>query len=115
MAAVGERVSLWEACLTLREDEDSDNEDAAVTLRASGATEDAAKAALADVLHQRVFDQPIASNAEENFNDYDSQLSFFESIRAQHQSKDRPESYAAILLWAALYDALETMRTVKLQ
>ena len=46
MAAVGERMSLWEACLTLQEDEDSDNEDAMVTLRASGATEDAAKAAL---------------------------------------------------------------------
>ena len=68
MAGVGERISLWEACLTLREDEDSDNEGALVTLRASGATEDAAKAALADVLHQRVFEQPIASNAEENFN-----------------------------------------------
>ena len=89
-----------------------------MTLRVSGATEDAAKAALADSLHQRVLEQPIASNAEENFNDYDSQLGFFESIRGQHQrtvSGDRPDSYAAILLWEALYDALETMRTVKLQ
>ena len=82
MAAVGERESLWEACLTLTTP-NSDGEDEVVTLSASGATEDAAKAALADVLHQRVFDQPIASNAEENFNDYDSQLSFFESIRAR--------------------------------
>ena len=57
------------------------------------------------MLHQRVFDQPISSNEEENFGDYDSQLGFFESIRAEHQSEDRPDSMAATLVWEALYDA----------
>ena len=114
MAAVGERVSLWEACLTLTTP-NSDGEDEAVTLSASGATEDAAKAALADSLHLRVFEQPIASIVEENPSDYDSQLGFFESIRAEHLSDGRPDSMAAALVWEALYDALETMRTVKLQ
>ena len=83
-----------------------------MTLRASGATEDAAKAALAEALHQRVFLKPIPTNAAESFNDYDSPLGFLESIRAEGESEEMPESYTAAGVWEALYEALGTLRTV---
>jgi len=115
-AALGEcsiedngRNTLWHASLDLRED--PGDAAALVTLRASGATEDAAKAALAEVLHQRVFGRPIASNPEEN-GDYNSPLGFLESIRMEaEEAEGMPDSMTAALTWEALYEALSTLRT----
>ena len=106
----GNAPALWHASLDLQED--PDDAESIVTLRAIGATEDAAKAELAEALHQRVFLQPIPTNATESFNDYDSPLGFLESIRAEGESEEMPESYTAAGVWEALYEALGTLRTV---
>ena len=65
------------------------------------------------MLHERVFCAPIAAEAEENFNDYNSPLSFLESIRAQHEAAEggeRPDSFTASLIWDALWGALGTVQ-----
>jgi hypothetical protein len=97
----------WEACLELQED--PDDETSKVTLCARGPTEDAAKAAVAEALHERVFLKPISSNISENFNDYDSPLSFLDSIRREGEGDELPESYTAAGVWEALFEALRTL------
>ena len=65
---------LWQASLQLQEDPD-DGESAAtvlIALRGSGATEDAAKAALAEALPERVFLKTISEDVSKNPNDYNT-------------------------------------------
>ena len=108
--------SHWEATLTFIGEEDPEEVDeVSVTLRATGTTEDAAKAAVAEALHKHVFEQPISSTETENLNDYDSPLSFLESIRTEHEGGGMPDSMAASLIWDALYEALQTLTTVRLR
>lgn len=98
----------WRASLQLQEDP-SDSA-ARVTLSVDGkSTKEAATAALAQILHQRVFNQPIATNEKENFNDYTTPVGFIESIRREHASDAMPESMTAASVWEALYDAICTM------
>jgi hypothetical protein len=98
---------LWSASLQLAEDPDSV---ATVTLSVSGRpSKDAAVAALAEALHQRVFMKEISANDEENLNDYATPLGFIESIKREHDSEERPDSYSAAMIWDALYDAVCTI------
>ena len=109
-AAVAASVTRWHASLELREDPGGE---ATATLRAEGDSEQAARAALAEVLHERVFCAAIAAETAQNFNNYDSPLSFLESIRAEHEAVEAGESadsYAANLIWDALWEALCTLR-----
>ena len=63
------------------------------------------------MLHRHIFGKSIS---EDTFNDYDSPLTFLDSIRAEHErlaeSEVFHESHTARLIWEALYDALGTLR-----
>lgn len=94
-----------------------------VTLSVGGqVTEDATKAALAEVLHLRVMNQPISTDEAKNLNDYSSPLGFLDSIRREHArmnpdkddpdavEPEMPESFTAVGVWDSLYDAVCTLR-----
>ena len=66
-----------------------------VMLCASDATVEVAKVALAEALHERVFLLPFSKDASENLNDYDSPLSFLDSIHTEHVKSKLPNSYTA--------------------
>ena len=74
------------------------------------ATKEAARAALADLLHQRVFNQPISADEGKNFNDYTTAEGFIQSIQREHESDGMPESLAASMIWDALYEAIRTLK-----
>ena len=95
----------WRASLELQEDPES----TAVALSVEGATEAAATAALAELLHQRVFSRAVSANEGENMNDYSSPIGFIESIRREHDSAEQPDSMTASLVWETLYDAVCTL------
>ena len=98
--------TIWRASLELLEDPD----DTAVTLSVHKPTEEAATAALAELLHQRVFSRPISTNVEENMNDYSTPIGFIESIRREYDSDELPDSMTATMVWEVLYDAVCTLK-----
>ena len=100
---------LWRATLRLKEGPD----DSASTVTLSvdrQPSEEAATAALAEVLHQRVFNRAIASDKGQNYNDYASPEGFLESIRRKHETGDVLESNGAGTIWEALYDSISTLK-----
>lgn len=109
MANESDTTSAWTAALEMQMDPEGGDE-TKIALYAHGATEEAAKAAVAEVLHEEIFSKPISQNINENLNDYDSPLGFLDSIQREHDQPDRPDSYTAALIWEALYDALQTLR-----
>jgi hypothetical protein len=100
---------LWRATLQLKED--PDDSASVVTLSVDRqASKEAATAALAEVLHQRVFNKPISSDKGQNYNDYTSPEGFVESIRREHEADDVPASYTAGMIWEALHEAIGTLK-----
>ena len=81
-----------------------------VMLCASDATVEVAKVALAEALHERVFLLPFSKDASENLNDYDSPLSFLDSIHTEHVKSKLPNSYTASEVWSDLHATLKTLR-----
>lgn len=103
---------VWRATLQLKEDPDDDA--STVTLSVDRqASKEAATAALAEVLHQRVFSKPISTDEGQNCGDYNSPEGFIESIRRErreHDADNFPDSITATLIWEALYEAIGTLK-----
>ena len=101
----------WRASLQFQEYCGSSNSTSTVTLRVGKqATKEAARAALADLLHERVFDQPIsADDVMKNFKDYTTAEGFLQSIEREHESPTSPTN-ASRMIWRALYEAICTLK-----